>query len=1033
MLRVIHLSDFHLESESPSLLKKSIVKSLCKDLKAYVNDHVLLVFTGDLVDKGGLEFHDKDNVFQAFEREFVTPLIETYPTLRGKLFVVPGNHDVVRAKIDKWTEAGLKESLVNQKELEAFIDENHQGSPHLSRIEDYQKWARDFYNRHNPEGVISSFENCFVFDLGPYKIGVACLNSAWLCKDDNDKGQLLLGKKQLENALEHFETCDIKIALAHHPLEFLTQFDQEAIKPLIYKNFNVFMTGHVHELSSSYTQDLLGDIFISIANSTIADFPKKRRYVNGYTIIDLYPQDKIVATYRKYIEDQDVFVPNTDIGTEDGTGEFKLLKDKSLELFEESQRIVEGIANRYCDKLNNHIIMSSASTDADCSIENLFVEPRILNSPRDTFKDEDVVKYSVESIINSTENFLIYGAKESGKTLLLDKMFLELTKRFNQLNKIPVLIRFSDLKTKSVIEIVKDFVSKPKKQIPSFIVENQVCLLIDNISFSENYKSQVAALCELRIQFPNVQIIASSEQVLENVMPTDYLAYNDQLEFSIGFIQDFNTNEIKQYVTKWFAGKEVDLEESMQRLIKSFVDFGLPKTPLSITLFLWIFEKQEKKPINNSVLVELFVENLLEKTNLENIYSETFDFSNKKRLLSFVAKYMRDEGNGDLSYAVDYVDLLGFFRDYLKSRFTGQPQKVLDDFINRGILAFEGENLVRFKSAFYFHYFLAVHFDIDEKFKLEVFEPDNYLNYTDEIVYYTGLKRDDVKVLEFTQTRLDEAFGDFNKEIIENHEKFDKVLDARNDEALSAQIQEPSLDSKMTEEELDQAYDQSLSSIPVQKSIAKKDIEPADNRKHLDRILKLASSVLKNSEDVDDFDVKKKAYSNTLIGSMSFLIQYREALLMYYLEHKKQPDHFPKNMNFKMYIRMLPLIHQVVLFNWLGSQKLLPVIVDKMEKDKKESVISEYEKFLSVFLYGDIKGLNYPEVVEKFIKGADKNYIKDLSFLKLMSYFHLRKNTKDLDKKYLDLMSEIKVDLGQMSKKDKGKFIQNQEKGKRVG
>ena len=237
----------------------------------------------------------------------------------------------------------------------------------------------------------------------------------------------------------------------------------------------------------------------------------------------------------------------------------------------------------------------------------------------------------------------------------------------------------------------------------------------------------------------------------------------------------------------------------MQKLIKSFVDFGLPKTPLSVTLFLWIFEKQEKKPINNSVLVELFIENLLEKTNIENIYSETFDFTNKKRLLSFVSKFMYDNGDADYSYAVDYVELLNYFKEYLKTRFPGQPQKVMDDFIKRGILTYHDDNLVRFKSAFFFHYFLALHFDYDPTFKDEVFNGDNYLSFIEEITYYTGLKRDDLAILNFTQEKLNEAFGEFNNDIRNNHEKVDKVLESKRDNTVTFQIDEKKAEQKLSE------------------------------------------------------------------------------------------------------------------------------------------------------------------------------------------------------------------------------------------
>ena len=134
---------------------------------------------------------------------------------------------------------------------------------------------------------------------------------------------------------------------------------------------------------------------------------------------------------------------------------------------------------------------------------------------------------------------------------------------------------------------------------------------------------------------------------------------------------------------------------------------------------------------------------------------------------------MYDNGDADYSYAVDYVELLNYFKEYLKTRFPGQPQKVMDDFIKRGILTYHDDNLVRFKSAFFFHYFLALHFDYDPTFKDEVFSGDNYLSFIEEITYYTGLKRDDLAILNFTQEKLNEAFGEFNNDIRNNHEKTD--------------------------------------------------------------------------------------------------------------------------------------------------------------------------------------------------------------------------------------------------------------------
>jgi hypothetical protein len=226
-------------------------------------------------------------------------------------------------------------------------------------------------------------------------------------------------------------------------------------------------------------------------------------------------------------------------------------------------------------------------------------------------------------------------------------------------------------------------------------------------------------------------------------------------------------------------------------------------------------------------------------------------------------------------------------------------------------------------------------------------------------------------------------------------------------------------------------YDEQLSAIPVQKNVPKKSGQDIATKRNIDKVLKLASNVLKNSEDVDDFEAKTMAYKNTLLSAISCMIQERDALILFYTHFKKNPDHLPKNIDFNLFIQVVPMIYQVVIFNWLGTQKLRPVITDKMDKDKLTLNISEFERFLSIFIYSDIRGAEYPERIEQFVKQTKFNYIKDLSFLKIISYFYLRNNTKELNKKYLKLLSDIKEDLGQLDKHKKSEFMREIEEKKK--
>ena len=52
------------------------------------------------------------------------------------------------------------------------------------------------------------------------------------------------------------------------------------------------------------------------------------------------------------------------------------------------------------------------------------------------------------------------------------------------------------------------------------------------------------------------------------------------------------------------------------------------------------------------------------------------------------------------------------------------------------------------------------------------------------------------------------------------------------------------------------------------------------------KILKLASIVLKNSSDINP-EIRKAAYDNVILSSMSFMLIYRDALLLFYHKDKK--------------------------------------------------------------------------------------------------------------------------------------------------
>lgn len=1007
-MRIIHLSDFHLEKEDLTYHKKNIIDALLLDLQERIDNDTIIAFTGDLIDKGGYNFKDKEMAFLHFEDYFITPILQKFKLSKDRFLMVPGNHDVQRNSDDKYTEMGLSQTLISRDVINEFTEKNQEKGGQIAKMKAFKEFEQLFYN-----GILSKklsyFDSSFIIKIQGQSIGVSCLNSSWRCFDENDKGKLIIGENHVLSSIEYIKNCDIKIALVHHSFDWLLESDSKIVRPIIEREFDIILSGHVHSVAGHFESGFWGNIFNSVASSTIADYSNDREYTNGYCIIDFDKNESVKGEYRKYDEKNDKFILNTEAGNSEGYFLLNFPTKKQVEIRRKQDTAIENILNVNIPSLDEHLIIYGSDTKASCKLNDVFVEPRISNVPNSRVTEKKISYYTIDDIIKNSSNFLIYGAKESGKTILIDKILIEITNGYNELKQIPVLINFSEVGNKDFETIISRFLSIGIQDIKDFLLTEKIVLLIDNLSFdSKKHHYKLNKLNNLVRLYPNVKVIATSEQILESTIPTEYLEFNSEFNFELGFIQHLRSKEIKILIQNWFKGRDVDFKENIQQLINSFTKLALPRTPLSITLFLWIIERQEKRPINNSTLVEIFVENLLEKANFEHIFSQTFDYRNKERLLAHLAHFMLIYGNGDENYKVTYPELESYLTTYLDKRIEVSPKDVISDFVKRGILIEFDEGFVRFKASFLFHFFIAKYMEYNEEFKNYVIDDSRYLEFTNEIEYFTGLKRDDITILEFTQRKLDEAFSDINEQM-KNH-NIDSFFETK--DKASSQISFERVKSKPTEEEFEAMYDDQLSDLPVNTPIPKKDINVSSITKseHLsvDRILKLAAIVLKNSEEIDDISLRESSYKNLLKNSISFLVFYKASLLSYYDSNKETPKSLPQNIDFKLFLRLLPLMHQVLLYDWMGSLKMSGIIKDKIQQDRANPDVSELEKFLSVFIYSDIKATNYPQEIKKYLKGIKSNYIKDTCFFKLITYYFLRSKDKSTDMFYLELLSDVK-------------------------
>lgn len=1034
MIRIIHISDFHLEKEKPSLNQSEILKALILDIKQFINDEIIIIFSGDLIDKSGLKFENKKERFKSFKNALLDKISHEYPSTTGRIFIVPGNHDFDRSKVDEFTDIPFRNNLVEKPNIvDSYVEKAKNENKNINGLLAYKEFEKDFYKKsfNDSNWNWSQFDNSFLINSNNTTIGVSCFNSSWLCYEDDNIEKLFISEVQVESSLNFIKNTEVKIAVMHHPFEFYHKEDLEKIKPLLYNNYHMVFVGHTHKLESKQIDDIDGNLFVSVGKSISGMKTKNTDFINGYSVIDYFENDKIIVRYKKYISNKTSFVINTDIGNDKGVKEFQIPRTEELKIYHDSKSIIHTIKSDYFPKLNDDLILNISQSNKS-KLSEIFVEPIIGNLPESNLSEQnDIEYYTTKDLVKQDNNILIFGAKETGKTILLDKLLIDLTENYTSGQKLPVLIKFGEIGSKSILQKVRDFILKSSEETRVFLRKIGVTLLIDNIDFEDDHKYSLKELKMFLDTYPKTRIIASHTHLDEAIIPLKIVEEfsHYKKDFDTYYLHFFKSKQIKGLISNWVSTTDLDLHQNIEKLLKGFNELGLPKTPLAVTLFLWIINKQQKKPINNAVLVELFVDNLLEKTDIKNIYFETFDFDDKQRLLAYISKFMLDNGNKNLSYRVNEFELLKFIENYLKLKMDINPSKLLNYFIDRGILNRCNGNSVRFKTAFFFSYFLAKYMSFDKKFKETVFNKKNYLNFLNEIDFYTGLNREDTEVFDFIMDELNDTFSFINPKVKDEYQNIDEVLET--EETITSRIDLDKIKEKPSEKELEEAYDSQISSIqPNQKIEPKNNTNTKDDSPALSKILKLASIVLKNSTDINA-EKRKIAYNNIILSSMSFMLIYRDFVLYFY-KHKKEEviNYLPKRMSFVNFMQLLPLIHQVTMYNWIGSLKSAPIIRQKILEDQDTVNISEFEKFLSVYIYSDIRGKNHDEYIEHNFKNSKKRYILDNMFFKNMAYYYLRSKTQESDLRHTKLLADIKIKLKDIKKSGKGEFIQRLKENK---
>lgn len=1028
VVNILHLTDFHYtlkRRHDQKIVFDALIKKLQLDSDTYLKPD-LIVLSGDIVFAA-----DEEDGYGHFLDNILQPILLATKCGSSRVVMTPGNHDIPRKFVDsdKARHRGLRLELTDRDKLnEEFLE---------GRLDDFVN--NKFRNYRCLDELVGSkpvHKNCICAAHTYPELGISILemNSAWMGNSgikemEKDLRQLLIPEAAVSDNLEKLKLNDYLILVSHHPLDWLTEFGQRDVVNVIGDRLNMHLYGHMHDPQPALNNSLKGQCFSNQGGATYTH----RDYYNGYSIIRVDTETKYVEVHlRSYYEKRREFDDAVDVVK---NGIFHPTAESAKFFHRIAKKVDRAKLKIWCDSvLKTYLKKEFSEGLVDKPLNELFVPPQlikeieIINGSSDTPErvEHDV---SFQEIVSSKRNQIIYGKSEYGKTTLLQQIALETLEvakgEFEQ--KAPVLINFQYIKKgKDRIEaLIRGALPETPDDcsIKDLLTEGLLTVLIDDVNFRDS--DRYSELREFMGSYPKNRYIISSLRNSDG----NYQSIVDTkvaISFEHMFMKPMRRKDMRELVENWDSDGQMDREAVLNRVLNDIANINIPVTAVNGTILLSIFESHANfTPINRSVLIERFVEVLLEKRSKNQAARETFDFRNRTHFLSALAVHMTINN----SYVLSEGKVISFTESYLGALgIKHDASKLIRELTNARIILKRNDGCISFRYRAFLEYFIASRMHEDSEFRAWVLDETRYFSFVNEIQYYAGIGRDDKALLEMLGNRFAALSASTfkNSEINVDLASIDNVsLPQKDDtsEKILDTIEKEVHGPRMTDEERDEILEGEL---PIDVEGRQEVFRPApkDEGSLWFTVLIIYSNVLRNLELIPD-PIKRRHLRKLLEAWGSFLqislwnipnlAEQKHAIVNGLRYHVQVPSHFTTGQTARFLFLEIPNAVGKIVYGALGTPKLQSQISTPTElEDNEENVLKYFRALLGIDLripgwidstsrfIADVRGNRYftESIIWKLsethaLQPLDENHTKQLRNVIATSIADMRGGTKE--------------------------------------
>ncbi|HWW73885.1 MAG TPA: metallophosphoesterase [Pyrinomonadaceae bacterium] len=368
----LHISDWH--QGDVDYDRTHVGRKLTEDIercmreKRDLSEIDFIVFSGDVA-YAGSEAEYEQSVEHLFKPLMRATGME--PSLFWqRLLVVPGNHDIDRTVIDQSKDEELRDPLgrcANTSEKRVAVNRYLRDPGKRWLLTSPFNNFHNFIERKLWEGTGElirrepSFYQLRRVEKDGLRVGIVGFNSALLSyrtalagRGPDDYGQLVIGEPPIQEALDKIRGDDIRIAVMHHPLSWLADFDRDFAEEQFYKTCHFVLHGHQHLPRVHVIQSTIGDT-VNIPAGTLYSrrFETNPRYTNSYNFAHLDLGERRGTVYlRRWDERRNSWVED-DAYRHNGRFPFllpKTIEPSKREIYHtQASSLVGKIGERFCE------------------------------------------------------------------------------------------------------------------------------------------------------------------------------------------------------------------------------------------------------------------------------------------------------------------------------------------------------------------------------------------------------------------------------------------------------------------------------------------------------------------------------------------------------------------------------------------------------------------------------------------------------------------------------------------------------------